>query len=1247
MSRRHPATPLIETLEPRILHSADLMPIGVPGGDTNLSEERLLTQSASSTGQSEVIFVDARVPDYQALIDEITTKAPAGKPIEIIVIAADEDGVSRISDSLDDRLEVSAIHLISHGEAGLVQFGSTWLDAGQLLRRANEVAGWGNALGNDGDLLIYGCDVAASEAGKDLVSSLASLTGADVAASEDLTGNAAQGGNWVLEYSSGPIEANVAVSAFGLPGWNGLLATYTVSNTNDSGAGSLRQAITDANGNAGADSINFNIAGTGVHTITLASALPTITGTVILDASTDDSFAVNGSRPAIVLDGANGNFNGLSLGAGASGSTIRGFVITDFQQRGILLNPGSTNNIIAGNYIGKLTAAGTQGTTTIGQWGISILSDNNIIGGTSAADRNVISGNGIYGIYIGGTKNNQVLGNYFGSDATGNNVVATVDYAVVLDNGSTGNIVGGAGAAGNLFLGKGAIWIYGENSDGNTVQGNQIGLAADGSTVHGITGYGIRIQNGGDNNIIGGSGNLGNALLGVQGVALEMYGDISGSVVQGNYIGIDRTLTVTGTNTSDITLDGGAHDNLIGGANAGEGNYLTASTGSGIYLTSAAGVNNALLRNRIWNNGEIGIDLVGGTENSDGVTANDAGDADTGPNNLQNVPVLTLAKTDGSTHITVAGTFNSSASSHFRLEFFASSTADASGYGEGQIYLGFINVATDTSGNANFSSTFSALVPAGYAISATATKSDASYTSFTDTSEFAASLTAGGAPVNTVPGAQSVNEDTVLTLSGISVADQGSLSLTVGLSALHGTLNVNLAGGASISAGTNGTAALTLTGTVAQVNAALATLTYQGNADYNGSDTLSVASTDPSTLTANSTLSITVLAINDAPTVSNGAIVAMTGTDENTTSTPLLVSGLLTSAGWVDVDVGAASGIAITANSGGGTWQYSTDGSIWTNFGAVSGSNALLLTNTTLVRYVPPGTGGETAGFSFVAWDQTAGVASANGSAVYANPLPGGGATAYSAVEAGASILVSPLPDIVTPPILPVIPAIPVSPLVPPPSAPDPGTPASTTPPPPVVTTTPAPAATGKAVVTGLFATGQAAGTAGFDLSGIDNGFESRIAITDESNSTRRWNISYAGPQIKAQAFSLQGDLTFDLDSITQVDVTRAFGTERIRHDAANSTIEEGIDNFLSLKGVVGVTGVAFSVGIIWWASRAGGLLASLAMALPTWRNLDPLAVLGSSTDDPADWGRELDAEHVRDEKAVTGVLEEMTGRRL
>ena len=187
------------------------------------------------------------------------------------------------------------------------------------------------------------------------------------------------GGDWQLEYTTGDIEADEAISQSTQLVWNHVLATYTVTNINDSGAGSLRQAIIDANALAGTDTINFNIAGTGMHTIKLAT-LPTITDAVIMDASTDDSFAVNGNRPAIILDG-----------------NIAFTTLVCHQHRRWNHDPRSghsTSRATAslsrrlrqqhhrGNYIGSLSATGAnvagEGNTANG---VMVLGANNTIGG--------------------------------------------------------------------------------------------------------------------------------------------------------------------------------------------------------------------------------------------------------------------------------------------------------------------------------------------------------------------------------------------------------------------------------------------------------------------------------------------------------------------------------------------------------------------------------------------------------------------------------------------------------------------------------------------------------------------------------------------------------------------------------------------------------------------------------------------------------------------------------------------------
>src|SRR4029077_2829630 len=149
----------------------------------------------------------------------------------------------------------------------------------------------GRSLSANADLLIYGCDFGRGEAGQVALNTLANLTGADVAASTDRTGSASEYANWKLEATTGLIETTVVISASAQADWSHALATFTVTNANDAGAGSLRTAITNANAAAGNDTIVFNIAGAGAHTISLTTALPTITDTVILDATTQSGYA--------------------------------------------------------------------------------------------------------------------------------------------------------------------------------------------------------------------------------------------------------------------------------------------------------------------------------------------------------------------------------------------------------------------------------------------------------------------------------------------------------------------------------------------------------------------------------------------------------------------------------------------------------------------------------------------------------------------------------------------------------------------------------------------------------------------------------------------------------------------------------------------------------------------------------------------------------------------------------------------
>ncbi|CAN5827646.1 hypothetical protein BH11PSE8_BH11PSE8_11700 [soil metagenome] len=772
---------------------------------------------------------------------------------------------------------------------------------------------------------------------------------------------------------------------------------------------SLREAITAANntvnGTGGADRITFQIAGTGVHTITLASALPTITGAVIIDASTDDSFAANGSKPAVVID-ANLGSDGLHLTNSADGSTIRGFVIQNFTYAGIEIDSGSDGNTIAGNYIGGLDASGNAYTMNTASYAVYIAGANNMVGGSTSADRNVISLTGAVGnytVHVGGAAavGNIVRGNYINTDATGTTIIAPSAgrTGISVYSGASNTMIGGPGANdGNVVGTQGNAAIQIASSTGTVVQGNRVGVSATGTQLAGAK-RGVEVTN-----AAGATSVLDNWISSPGGTAINIGG--SGHTVQGNRIGTDLAGTANwGSLFHGIYIDGS--NNLIGGTGANQGNivaYADQGGGSSDGITVASGTGNALLGNAIYGTAGpgLGIDL-----DTSGVTANDVGDADTGVNNLQNFPVLTVAKTLGGSQLNVAGTLNSTAGSYFRIEFFASPTANASGYGEGKTFLGFVNVATDGSGNASFSTVLIASVPLGYTITATATKSNATFSAYTDTSEFSAALDAGTTPVNTVPGTQTPTEDVASAISGVSVTNGGVLAMTTSLSVLHGTVSVSLAGGATIGSGANNSATLTLSGTVAQVNAALATLSYKASTNYDGSDTLTMLSTDASTLSDSDTVSIIVTPVNDAPVLTPAAPTLATITEDQTANAGQTVASFAGGA-ITDVDTGSVDGIAITGlTSGTGTWQFSTDGgSSWTNVGAVDATSALLLRSSDSIRFVPNAQNATTGSITYRAWDRTSGSA---GSKV--DSSSNGGATAFSTASDTASITATAVND--------------------------------------------------------------------------------------------------------------------------------------------------------------------------------------------------------------------------------------------
>ena len=241
------------------------------------------------------------------------------------------------------------------------------------------------------------------------------------------------------------------------------------------------------------------------------------------------------------------------------------------------------------------------------------------------------------------------------------------------------------------------------------------------------------------NNTIGGTQATSRNLISANHWGIRLDGaSATGNAIEGNYIGTDISGTARlGNEVDGVIISNSASSNTIGGALAGLGNIIAFQVMSGVLVESGTG--DSILSNSIFGNGMLGIDLVAPGDPPSGVTPNEPG-VRSGPNNLQNYPVLTKVTSNGSiTHI--QGTLNSLPNTSFLIQFFTNPTADPSGYGQGQTGFGSTQVTTDASGNATINLLSALAFPQGVVLSATATK----LTTRGDTSEFAQDITESAA----------------------------------------------------------------------------------------------------------------------------------------------------------------------------------------------------------------------------------------------------------------------------------------------------------------------------------------------------------------------------------------------------------------------------------------------------------------------------------------------------------------------
>jgi CSLREA domain-containing protein len=509
----------------------------------------------------------------------------------------------------------------------------------------------------------------------------------------------------------------------------------TVDADVDDAACSLREAIVAVNTNgdhhgcvrtaATVDQILFDI-GTGTPTITITGTiLPDLTGPAIIDGA-------SGGATRVAITSGGGLSTGLSFfGGDATGSVVRNLVISGFGSRELFISNGN-DLIVEGNLLGT-DPTGTSLVAGSGS-GIEICtgfacgaSSGHHIGGATAAQRNVIVTGSSVGISIGGSSGNVIRGNFINTDMTGSQRLSG-QFARGIDVvNASGNVIGGPNAGeGNVITGFNGITIGGNpalaRSSGTVVQGNFIGTDVTGTAAIGSGGDGIVLSHAlgtqigglvaGEGNLV--SGNHEGITGGSSGVS---GGSVDDTTVQGNLIGTDASgVGALGNSSFGVNL---GDDAVI------EGNVIAFNGGDGIEANCGACVQR-ISTNALHSNGGIGIDLNGG---SNGVSANDVGDGDTGPNGRQNFPVLDAVIFPGGTSI--SGTLDSTASTTFRVEIFASDACDPSGNGEGQAFVGAKDdVTTDMGGAATFTVTLDQSVPAGKIMTATAIAPDGSTSEF-------------------------------------------------------------------------------------------------------------------------------------------------------------------------------------------------------------------------------------------------------------------------------------------------------------------------------------------------------------------------------------------------------------------------------------------------------------------------------------------------------------------------------------
>ena len=443
----------IVALEERIMLSATPMAVVADADavdpndcpdDTGAQADQ--SQDTQIRDVTSIVFVDSSVEDYEQLVNDIDQ---SGGNIEVVLLDSDSDGIDQISEYLANYSGIESVHIVSHGTDGEVRLGNTVLNADSLERYAGQIAAWGSSFTSSADILFYGCDLAATEDGELVLEALSELTGADINASDDLTGHAALGGDWDLEYVSGHIETDVIFSASVQENWYHTLATFTVTTPNDvvdagDGELSLREAVIAANDNLEADTI---VLGNGTFNLTISG-----TGAAAGDLNIESTITIQGAgaQETSIAGAASGFDTRLFSVANNGDLTLQGMTVEGGSvSSGAAVFVFSEGSLEATDVVFRDNNSNSRGGAIFASGDVT-LNRVALINNSSGLDGGAIRVSGVTTL-TNVTLSGNTAGDEGGAIAVVSGGTLIIDHSTIADNESTG------GSGGGIFVNSGTV----------------------------------------------------------------------------------------------------------------------------------------------------------------------------------------------------------------------------------------------------------------------------------------------------------------------------------------------------------------------------------------------------------------------------------------------------------------------------------------------------------------------------------------------------------------------------------------------------------------------------------------------------------------------------------------------------------------------------------------------------------------------------------------------------------------------